>query len=132
MSETRDFHISSVISAATGIHVALEGVGAFYEILGFMTGSVPMTHQLPRLSRECEPSLREQHPDLVAEPIPDINSMEDVEAWLATLYPKYGERVAVTALAVEDHTNIDPLAELKMIRPDLPIIAIHTNGSQDA
>lgn len=128
MSETREFHISSVISAATGIHVAIEGVGAFYEILGFMTGSNPMTHQLPRLSRECEPSLRAQHPELTAEPIPDIELMADVEEWLATLYPKYGEKVAVQSLEPEEHTDIDPFSELKMMRPDVPIIAVDLNG----
>lgn len=128
MTETREFHISSVISAATGIHVAIDGVGAFYEILGFMTGSTPMTHQLPRLSRECEPSLRAQHPALTSEPIPEIGSLEDVQAWMETLYPKYGERVTVQALEPTDHTDIDPFSELKMIRPDMPIIAISPGG----
>lgn len=127
--ETREFHISSVIAAATGIHVAIEGVGAFYEILGFMTGSTPMTHQLPRLSRECEPSLREQHPELVAEPIPQISSLEDVKDWLGTLYPRYGERVSVRALEPADHTDIDPISEIRMLRPDLPIIGIQTDRS---
>lgn len=127
---TREFHISSVISAATGIHVAVEGVGAFYDILGFMTGSTPMTHQLPRLSHECEPSLREQHPELTSEPIPEIASMEDVEAWLATLYPKYGEKVTVRALDPEDHTSIDPITELRMMKPDAQIVVVnHTDGS---
>jgi hypothetical protein len=127
MTESREFHISSVISAATGIHVALDGVGAFYELLGFMTGSTPMTHQLPRLSRECEPSLRAQHPDLTSEPIPEIASFDDVNAWMATLYPKYGEKVSVAALDRQDHTDIDPISELKMMRPDMPIIAISTD-----
>lgn len=126
MTEAREFHISAVISAATGIHVAIEGVGAFYDLLGYMTNSTPMTHQLPRLADECGPSLRAQHPELIAEPIPPISSMDDVHAWLATLYPKYGETVPVHPLDPGDHTEINPIAELLMMKPDAQIIVVDT------
>lgn len=132
MTETAEFHISSVISAATGIHVALDGPGAFYEILGFMTGEQLFTHQLPRASRECEPSLRAQHPALTSEPIPEIKSLDDVNTWMATLYPKYGEKVTVHPLDAADHTRIDPISELRMMRPDAPIIVLDVPGGGSA
>lgn len=132
MTDTQQFHIGDVISAATGTLVSPRHIAGVYDILGFMTGSEPMTHQLPRLSRECELSLRAQHPDLVAEPIaPGINSMESALAFLETLYPKYGEYVAVTRIDPVDHTDIDPIVELKMMRPDAQIIVARLGSEHD-
>lgn len=125
MSEKREFHIGDVLSAATGRLVSPRHIGGVYDILGFMSGQELMTHQLPRVSRECEPSLREQHPDLCAVDIPDdLNTEPKVLAWLATLYPQFGETVTVEALPPEDHTVTDPIAEFKMVNPTARIIEI--------
>jgi hypothetical protein len=129
-NDIREFHIGDVYTVATGKLVAPRHIEAVYDLCGYMTGSSPMTHQLPRLSRECEPALREQFPELTDEAMPPISSREEADAWLATLYPKYGEMVAVAPLAAVDHTDIDPIAELKLMRPDLPIIAIAAEGSE--
>jgi hypothetical protein len=129
MNETKEFHIGDVISAATGILVSPRHIGGVYDILGWMTGESLFTHQLPRASRECEPSLREQHPALCAVEIPNtINSMETAIAFLATLYPRFGETVQVAKLAAIDHTAIDPIAEIKMMRPDAPIVGVELGG----
>jgi hypothetical protein len=122
--ETKQFHIGDVISAATGILVSPDHIGGVYNILGWMTGEELMTHQLPRVSRECEPSLRAQHPDLCNErPEPGtVTSMETALAFLETLYPKYGRFVPVQRIEAEDHTPIDPIAEIKMMRPDAIIV----------
>ena len=53
-----------------------------------------------------------------------LNSWEAVNTFLETLYPLHGEFVDVTRMDPADHTDIDPIAEIKMMRPDLPIIAI--------
>ena len=125
MTEVKNFHIGDVLSAATGRLVSPRHIGGVYDILGWMVGEDLMTHQLPRVSRECEPSLREQHPDLCSVEIPDtINSEESMLSFLETLYPRFGEMVPVTKLSTDDHTSIDPIAEIKMIRPDLPIIGV--------
>lgn len=124
MTTTREFHIGDVISVATGRLVSLRHIEGVYDVCDFMTGENLMTHQLPRASRECEPSLREQHPGLTAEHIPPIKSREDAEAWLTSLYPKYGETVTVTKLDPADHTVIDPIAEIKMINPNAQIIEL--------
>jgi hypothetical protein len=128
--DIRSFHIGDVYTVATGKLVAPRHMEAVYDLCGYMTASEPMTHQLPRLSRECEPSLRAQFPELTDEAMPPISSWEDADAWLQTLYPKYGDMVAVAPLAAVDHTDIDPIAEINLMRPGLPIIAIAAKGSE--
>lgn len=123
MTTTKKFHIGDVLSVASGILLSPSHVGGVYDILNWMTGDDLFTHQLPRASRECEPFLREWFPELTAVEIPEtINSRETADAFLATLYPRFGEYVEVGKIPAEDHTEIDPIAEIKMIRSDLPII----------
>lgn len=127
MTETKDFHIGDVLSIAPGRLVSPDHIGGVYKILEWMSGEEGlMTHQLPRVSRECKPYLIEQFPELTSEDVPTSypGGRGDVMAYLATLYPKYGERVQVARIPREAHTEIDPIAEIKMIRPDLPIITI--------
>lgn len=124
-SETRRFHIGDVITVATGTLVSLRHIDAVYDLCGYMTGQENlMSHQLPRASRECEPALREQHPELTSEPIPKITSMEEAERFLETLYPLYGQKVEVTPLPEGDHTVIDPIAEFKMQHPGARIVKL--------
>lgn len=84
MSETKDFHIGDILSVTTGRLVSPEHIGGVYKILNWMTSENLMTHQLPRASRECEPFLKAQHPDLSEIVVPDsINSEETLLFWLA-------------------------------------------------
>jgi hypothetical protein len=100
-------------------------MGGVYEILNWMTGDNLFTHQLPRAMDECKPSLDAQHPGLAAVELPeDLGSREIIDAWLETLYPEFGEYVEVAPVPRSDHTVIDPISELKMMRPDMPIIAV--------
>ena len=125
MSETKDFHIGDILSVTTGKLVSPRHIGGVYDILNWMTGENLMTHQLPRVSEECEPFLREQHPDLADVVVPDsVKSEETLLFWLAEIGAQYGERRPVAKLADVDHTSIDPFAEIKMIRPDLPIVGV--------
>ena len=125
----REFHIGDVLSAMTGILVAPRGVEALYDVLGFVTGEEGlMTHQLPRACRECEPYLREQFPDLAAiempDPWPDGDRQTVVYAWLDEQVARYGQTRTVQQMPAENHTRIDPISELRMMRPDMPIIAV--------
>lgn len=122
MSTTQTFAIGPILSAMHGR--LLCEIGGVYEILNWMTGESLMTHQLPRACRESEPWLKEQFPDLAALDVyePVINSAEDCAAYLASL-PGAPVR-DVMPLRPEDHTSIDPLAEIRMMRPDMPIVAI--------
>ena len=128
MSEmvTKSFHIGDILSITTGRLVSLEHIGGVYKILGWMTGEDLMTHQLPRVSDECAPALREQFPDLAEISAEGVTITSEVECvtWLASLEPKYGTRREVRPLDPADHTRIDPISEIKMKRPDLPIIGV--------
>ena len=126
MAETKDFHIGDVLTITDGKLVAPRYIAAVYDICEWMSGQEGlMTHQLPRVSREIEPYLRQQHPELAAVKVPGgIDSEQKALAFLATLYPRFGETVPVARIPEVDHTEIDPIAEIKMIRPDLPIIGL--------
>lgn len=136
LNASKKFHIGDVLSAMTGSLVSPEGIGGVYKILGHLTGEPSiMTHQLPRACREAEPSLRQQFPDLAAIPIPDPWPEGDPQTvvmdWLAEQVEKYGSHRWVEPLAAEDHTRIDPIEELRMMRPDAEIIVV-TQGEPDA
>lgn len=125
MTETHDFPLGVVLSITTGR--LLCDIGQVYEILGFMVGDddTLMTHQLPRVGRECEQPLLDQHPDLAGIVVPeDMNSEEKVGAWLASIAGQYGTSRPVARLAPEDHTSIGPLTELALLRPDLTVIPV--------
>jgi hypothetical protein len=59
---TRSFSLGQVLSVTTG--TLLCPIGEVYEILDYLSGEALMTHQLPRVSREAEPWILEQHPAL--------------------------------------------------------------------
>lgn len=122
---TKQFHIGTILTITDGKFIAPGGIGDVYGICDWMTGESNMTHQLPRVSREIEPSLREQFPDLAKIVVPDgLDSWDKVNAYLTSLEPDHGTHRDVAPLDPEDHTSIDPISEIKMIRPDLPIITV--------
>lgn len=124
-TDTKLFHIGDVLTITSGKLISPRHIDGVYDICGWMTGESLMTHSLPRVSRECEPFLRQQHPDLAAVEVPEgLDSEEKVLAYLATLYPRFGRHVPVAKIPTVDHTQIDPIQELKMIRPDAPIIGL--------
>lgn len=123
----REFDLGDILSITTGALVSRRHIEGVYDILGYMTGESLFTHQLPRASRECEPALLAQHPQLADVRVPDWPSegvKEAVYAWLDEQEDRFGKTLPVTPLATEDHTRIDPISELKMMRPDMPIIVV--------
>lgn len=125
ITQTKTFHIGDILSITDGHLVSPRHVGGIYDILGWMTGESLMTHSLPRASRECEGNLRAQHPDLAAVVVPDdLRSEAAVLSWLDTQIAIFGETREVAPLPVTDHTSIDPIAEIKMMRPDAQIITL--------
>jgi hypothetical protein len=125
MPETRDFHLGDILSVTTGLLVSSRHIDGVYDILNWMTGDSLFTHQLPRAGEECKGPLLAQHPDLAGVQVPDaFTGKEHVLAWLAEQVERYGETRPVTPLAEADHTRINPLDELRMIRPDMPVIAV--------
>lgn len=125
MSDTRTFHIGDVLSVMTGRLVSPRHIGGVYDILGFLVDEDLMTHQLPRVSREVEPHLREAFPDLAAIDIPDtIHDEASLTDWLTVVVAEHGETRDVARIPAEQHTSIDPLAEIAMNYPGVPVIAV--------
>jgi hypothetical protein len=131
VTDYRDFHIGSILTV-TDAEVRLvspDGAAGVHCLLDWMTGDVLMTHQLPRALLECQPSLRQQHPDLARVAAPEgLDSEAAVLAWLAEQVAIYGETRPVVPLAPADHTYIDPLTELRMMRPDAEVIVVEVPG----
>jgi hypothetical protein len=129
MTEAKTFHIGTILTVTHDRLVSPDGVDGLYRILNHMTGESLMTHQLPRANDEAAPWLRVQFPDLAAVEIPaDFGDGDDVYSrvmgWLDGVVTERGETRDVLPLPEGDHTRIDPLQELRMMRPDMPIIAI--------
>lgn len=138
MSDTtttaREFHIGDIISVTSGKLVSPRHIAGVHELLDHLTGDVLLTHQLPRASRECEGRLREQHPDLAAIEVPDWSDVprDQIETavmtWIAAQADEHGSTRQVQPLPADDHTRIDPIAELRMLRPDAEIITVNLDG----
>lgn len=140
MSETRTFDVG-VIMSVTGEALMCD-IGDLYGILGWLTGEDLMTHQLPRASRESRGFLSELFPDVARVQIPEWTTLpgweemsndekrEKISSWLNYLGTKIGPTREVPRLPEGDHTVIDPIAELRMMRPDMPIITIEV-GPQE-
>lgn len=124
-TETREFHLGDVLSVITGRLLSPYGIDGVYKILNWMTGESLFTHQLPRVGGECSGPLLDQHPDLATVEVPeDLEGEQAVLMWLAEQMDRYGATRPVRRLAEDDHTRIDPVTELRMLRPDMPIITV--------
>ena len=128
---TKTFHLGDILSVTTGRLVSPGHIGGVYDILNWMTGDNLFTHQLPRACDKCSGPLLAQHPDLAAIVPPETfgdgdadSAKEAVDRWLDAQVAIYGETREVAPLAAEDHTRIDPFAELRMIKPDAEIVTV--------
>lgn len=131
------FHIGDVLSITTGKLVSPSRMGGVYAILDHMSGESLMTHQLPRVSDEAEPFLREQFPDLTVagdESADRVgNTEESVSAWLGVLVERFGESVMVEPMPSEAHAQRNPITELvEMVGPDKPVYVIAAAQSEQS
>lgn len=118
----RAFTLGAILSVTTGTLLA-PSLGEVHELLDYMTGDTLWTHQLPRANAECRPELLRQHPQLADLTVPDLASPQDYLDWVATQATRFGESLEVFPTP-KNHTRIDPLSELAMLRPDLSVVVI--------
>lgn len=124
--DVRRFPLGVVLSVTTGLLLA--PFDELHEFLDFMTGDKLMTHQLPRATEECAPVLLQRHPHLAAAVPPEsFAGRADVEQWVAEQARELGQGVTVATLDPDDHTQIDPLRELRMMRPDDEIVVVRVD-----
>jgi hypothetical protein len=122
---SRPFHIGDILSITTGRLVSPRHVEGVYDILNYMTGDNLFTHQLPRASRECEPYLLKQHPQLANVDSSGVTP-ETWRMWLDTQIATFGETLPVEPLPEHAHEFIDPLSELaEKVHPSniIPVVA---------
>lgn len=127
MTKPEPLPLGDVLSVTTGLLVSRDGMGGVYRVCDYMTGESNFTHQLPRVADECRPLILAQHPELADVEVPDFGDAPDADAvfaWLSEMERQYGETVELSPLTANDHTSIDPIAELQMMRPDMPIIEV--------
>lgn len=122
------FYLGTILSITTGVLLTNTDppIQDIYNILNFMTRDDLYTHQLPRVSEECRPYLLEQHPFLseiieqqLMSQIGVRRGHAVIEEVMALLVAKYGEFHEVHPIHAEDHEMMDPIEELKRMRPDL-------------
>jgi len=126
---TKEFPVASVLSVVTGR--LLCEIGGVYEILNWMTGQSLFTHQLPRVSAEATPVIVAALPGLqTAIDEADQVSTENWPQWLATWTARYGAKVAVPQLTIEQHERIDPLSELaEKVHPS-KVVVVYPGASE--
>jgi len=130
MSDTGQFHLGDILSITNEHLVSPDLMGGVYKILDYMTGDSLYTHQLLRARRECAPYLFEAMPFLhdINESVKDKDKdwwKANWESWRDEQCEKYGTYHDVRPIRAEDHEVIDPIEELKRMRPDVEVIVIN-------
>jgi hypothetical protein len=123
---TQTFHLGDLLSITTGVLVSPSRMDGVYEILQFLVGEPLWTHQLPRARDECATALIRQFPLLADITVPQLDGAAKYAEWLDEQCEKYGTYFEVSPMDPADHTSINPLAEIAMIAPDLPVIVVET------
>lgn len=120
----RAFHLGDLLTVTTGRLVAPAHMGGLHALLDYMTGDTLFTHQLVRAADECRPALLAQYPFLSAIEPPEFRDAAHVEQWLAEMVAAHGAEFEVAPLAPEDHTHVNPLAEMAMMAPHMKVITV--------
>jgi len=111
----REFHITALVTAATGTFICRDGFSALHELLDYMTGDELLTHQLVLAAGAIKPDLYEQHPWLS-----DVTGVETVkdeatlETWTAAAAARWGEwhRLVPNPAAWGSHDPIEDFVAL--------------------
>ncbi len=117
------FHIGDILSITTGRLVSPSHIDGVYKILNYMTEDNLFTHQLPRASKECEPFLLDEFPQLA-----NVNASkvtpDNLEEWLQKQVDEFGEMFEVTPIPKRWHKKKNPITELQEMNRDKPIIVV--------
>jgi hypothetical protein len=109
------------------------GIGDLYELLGWMTGDEPFTHQLPRFAVECKPFLLEWFPELATFDLEAFDEAAKDEGGIEHFILNWqaSNRVWYDVPKIPDgsHTAIHPIAELASMT-DKPIMVVELEGAE--
>ena len=134
------FKLGAVLTITTGKLLADNGMEDVYDILEWLTGERPFTHQIPRFMQECSPWLLRWHPELeVANNCLDAleglkrvhEPREAVSQWLAKL--ELPAEYEVSTIPLDDHERKHPYDELVAMRgSDEGIVVVKTPTNPEA
>lgn len=139
MLDTRRFELRTLLTLTTGLLLTRpkgdrdNGISDFYELLAWMTGDQPYTHQLPRFAAECKPWARRWFPALFTVSLRDLDAELEketaipalsrdafrvgvIENWLKNLVPELGAYFDVPRIPRDDHVRKDAYDELVEMR----------------
>ena len=136
----RTFPLRVVLSVTTGRLLTKpkddgNGISDLYELLGFLCGESPFTHQLPRFADDAKPWLLRWFPELeqMSHDVPlqcldvMLNEMppaEAIEKWLSSAEAVYGLKAEyeLEPIPRDNHTFKDPIQELAEMVPGKTVI----------
>ncbi len=106
------YPLADILSVTTGRLLSRKHMAGIHNILDDLTGDALMTHQLPRATDACRPSILAQHPQLAGvEPPKDID-VPDLMAWLLDAERQFGQELPVEPLAPGVWERRNPIEEL--------------------
>lgn len=139
MNATREFSLRDILTVTTGRLLTKSngpndnGIGNLYEILGWMVGRDPYTHQLGRFGEECKPWLLRWFPELATADVflPDLDKGLEggragnfdhrkmdfiVEGWMIRVMADTRCKASydVPKIPQDHHATIDPYDEMAM------------------
>jgi hypothetical protein len=111
----KQFPLADLLTVTTGYLLA--DITGLYGLLDFMTGESPSTFQISKFSRECEPSLRQQFPNL----FPDSPAMREALEGLDKLLALDGRDQEARELTVKHwvHAVRTKCAQFPDILPEM-------------
>lgn len=121
-----EFHLGDLLTVMTGRLLTPSGLPGVDHIVTYVTRQPHLTHQIPRALEEIKPFVLEQHPWLaeIADPGDRLNTKAEVTAWLDKLVDERGEFHDLARMPEGQYVGREPLAELREMAPDVPIIVV--------
>lgn len=123
------FSLGQVLSIVTPI-LCVQDIGELYEILNAMSGDNLATHQLGRVADEVAPYLLDQYPQLALIDADRLAGSDKIWQELKRLQSIYGDYLLIYPMHREDHDQIDPIDELRRLRPDATIITFNEQSDE--
>jgi len=117
------FHLGDILAVVSGKVMPPNGLKGIYDILDYMVGERPFTHQIPRFMDECRPYLFMEMPWLEKIDTSKV-ARDNVREWFKDQTDLYGESHEVLPIHHDDHEIIDPIEELEMIAEEDKVITV--------
>lgn len=147
MTDTKRVHILDILAILSHRNIGLEGIQGTALFLKWMVSDEIYDFQIPRVSRECAPYLRDQFPELARIEVPKFSAshslpreqycaeiLAQIVEWLENYLIdtlKLSEYYLVERIPQDDHDLRDPHEEFKQLFGDKKIVDFKIDSSDD-